>query len=103
MMFESEGEGVTHYALALRRLGEDAAELDGVHARVLAVLAVGVSPPRDLRVECQGITVGRCPLGDDVGDDPPVVVGVDIERLVGSGGEIMRCIQTSRVNPISNR
>ena len=60
--------------------GQDPAELDGVHVDVLAA-GSGSELPSGRAAEREGerLTVGAGPLGDDVGHDPAVVVGIDVE------------------------
>lgn len=84
----SERERVALDAVAVGALGQDPAELDAIHAHVLAVGTGGVvASGRALELESERFTVGVSPLGNDVGDDAAVVVRVNVEWLSRRSGE----------------
>ena len=67
---------------AVTSFGQDPAELDGVHVDVLAA-GFGSELPSGRPTEREGerLTVRARPLDNDVGHDPGVVVGIDVEWL----------------------
>src|SRR5918995_2499443 len=66
---------------ARRPPGHDAAELDGVELEHLPRASAALERPTGRAVEKEAVrpAMPLGPLGDDVGDDAPVVVGVDLE------------------------
>ena len=68
---------------------EDPAELDGVDVDVFAAGSSSErSSGRAAEREGEGLAVRAGPLGDDVGDDAAVVIGVDVECLGRRPGQI---------------
>ena len=92
-------------AFAVGPLGEDAEELDRVDADRARrrSLRRETSAGRPVEIERERLAVRARPLGDDVGDDAAVVVRVEVERRPVAVARSMRCIQTSRVKPMSKR
>ena len=60
-------------------------------------------PAGPVELEAEGLAVGAGPFGHDVGDDPAVVCGVEVESVPVRAARSTRCIHTSRVKPMSNR
>ena len=95
---------VTQHAVPGGALGEDADEVDRVDCDVLAVDALDEGAAGGpVSSQRERLAVDPRPLGDDVGDDPAVVVGVEVHRPPVAAARSMRCIQTSWVKPTSNR
>ena len=81
---DQRGRGWRRMPVPVAALGQDPAELDGVHRDVLATAPARNCPPAGPpSVEDEGLAVGARPFGDDVGDEPAVVVGIEVERLAG--------------------
>ena len=72
---------MAEYAAGLLTTGERADEIDGVDLDVLATVALAEGPAgRAVEHELERLAVERGPFGDDVGDQPAVVVGL---RCIG--------------------
>src|ERR1700753_3570470 len=76
-----QGQRVAEYAAAWPAAGERTDEVDGVDLDVLAVAAVAEGaggPPLEHQVERQPVELR--PFGHDVGDQPTVVVRLEVHR-----------------------
>jgi hypothetical protein len=90
--------------------GEGAAEFDSVERYVLRVGVVGlagVGPAAPAsQVEGEGLAVAVCPFGNDVGDDPAIVVGAEIEWPVKNPSRVgavhPQVAQVDRVDEVAD-
>ena len=84
--------------------GQDPAELHGVEPDLGAALAGGErASGRAVEPQREGLPVAAGPVGDDVGDDPPVVLRRQHDRLSGRPTEVHPVHPQSRVRTTSIR
>src|ERR1700728_3501670 len=84
-----QGQRVAEHAAAWPAAGQRPDEVDGVDLDVLAVTAVAEgSGGRPVEYQVERLTVELGPFGYDVGDQPAVVVRLEVHRPARRGGDV---------------
>src|SRR5580692_10508484 len=86
---ELQRQRVAEHAGARQAAGERADEVEGVDVDALAALALAEGPAgRAVQDELERLPVDGGPFGDDVGDQPAVVVGGELHRPAGRAADV---------------
>src|SRR6201996_5512473 len=84
-----QGQRVAEHAAAWPAAGQRADEVDGVDLDVLAVVAVAEGTAgRPVKHQVEWLTVELRPFGHDVGDQPAVVVRLEVHRPAGRVADV---------------
>src|SRR6266542_3085350 len=89
MAVSLQRERVAEDAGARKAAGKGPDEIDGIDVDALAVdTLTELAARRAFEHELERLPVDRCPLTDDVGDEPSVVVGCDVHVAAGGLADV---------------